>query len=84
MTSGVIALASGMIEFQLSDGTSLTVRDEDRRRIYEVLWGLSNLPGAISAAAVLIHESRQPAPLRVPIKLDAAQGDALRKALAKL
>lgn len=53
------------------------------RRIYEVLWELSALPGAVSTAAMLLHEGRQASPFRHPVEVNVAQGDALRQALAR-
>ena len=74
--------ASGVIEFLLSDGSTLFVEDEDTRRTYEALWDLSNLPGAVSTAAMLLHEANQSARFRRPVELNLAQGSVLRQALA--
>jgi hypothetical protein len=81
-TSDVVT-PSGNVEFRLADGTGVTVRDNDLRRIYEALWDLSALPGAVSTAALLLHESGHPARLRHPVDLNVAQGDVLRQALAR-
>lgn len=76
--------ASDVVAFLLSDGSSVRVRDGDLRRIYEALWDLSELPGAISTAAMLIHEGQQSARFRHPIELNVTQGDVLRRALSDL
>ena len=51
--------SSDVIDFRLSDGTSLRVQDEQLRQIYQALWDLSDVPGAISTAAMLMHEGNQ-------------------------
>jgi hypothetical protein len=76
--------SSGVIDFRLSDGTSLRVQDEELRQIYEALWDLSDLPGAISTAAMLMHEGNRSARFRHPIELNVAQGDVLRQALGSI
>ncbi len=68
----------------MSDGSSVRVRDGDLRRIFEALWDLSELPGAISTAAMLMHEAQQSARFRHPIELNIAQGEVLRRALSSL
>ena len=73
-----------VIDFKLSDGTSVRVQDEQLRRIYEALWDLSDLPGAISTAAMLMHEGNQSARFRHPIELNDSQGDVLRQALSSI
>ena len=75
---------SDAVLFDLPDGTSLTVGEGDLRRVYQALWDLIDLPGAVSTAAMILHESRQSALFRQPVELTVAQGDALRQALARL
>jgi hypothetical protein len=79
-----ILSSSDVIDFRLSDGTSLRVQDEQLRQIYQALWDLSDVPGAISTAAMLMHEGNQSARFRHPIELNAAQGDVLRQALGSI
>jgi sensor domain CHASE-containing protein len=71
------------VTFVLPDGSTVEVGDKDMRAVYEALWDLSHLPGAISTAAVLLHEGRQSARFFHPVELNAAQGEALRTALAR-
>ena len=71
------------IKFVLPDGGMVSVSEEEMRRVYEALWDLSDLPGAVSTAAVLLHESRQPLRYRHPVELTAAQGEAIRRAVAR-
>jgi hypothetical protein len=71
------------VTFVLSDGSTVEVNDRDMRTVYEALWDISHLPGAISTAAVLLHEGRQSARFTNPVELNAAQGEALRTALGR-
>jgi hypothetical protein len=76
--------SADVIDFRLSDGTYLRVQDEQLRQIYQALWDLSDVPGAISTAAMLMHEGNHSARFRHPIELTVAQGDVLRQALGSI
>jgi hypothetical protein len=69
------------VEFKLSDGTSLVIPDAELRRLYEELWNLSNVPGAISAAALLMDEARKRALYRSPVELSPPQSNVLSRAV---
>jgi hypothetical protein len=71
-----------MIDFRVEGSGTLAVTDEDLRRVFDVLLELG-VPGALSAAALLIHEGRQPTHFR-PVELNPDQGEALRKAVLRL
>ena len=71
-----------MTDFRVVDGSTFTIRGEDLRSVFDVLLDL-DAPGALSAAALLNHESRQPRQFR-PIDLSAAQGEAVRSAVVWL
>jgi hypothetical protein len=59
----------------------VTVEADDLRSVYEELWALSDLPGAISTAALLRDEAGRHPHYRHPIDLNGAQSAALRRAL---
>jgi hypothetical protein len=71
------------VTFSLPDGTTVKVADTDMRSVYDALWDLSDLPGAISTAAVLLHEGRQSTRFNHAVELNIAQGEALRSAIAR-
>ena len=73
-------MAGDFVEFRLTDGTSLLVPEAELRHLYEVLWDLSDTPGAVSTAALLMDEARKYARYRHPVELTVAQGNALRQA----
>jgi hypothetical protein len=59
----------------------VTVEGDDLRPVYEELWVLSDLPGAISTAALLIDEAGRHPSHREAVKLNSQQSMALRRAL---
>ena len=71
------------VEFRLDDGTALLVAVADLRPIYEALWDLSSMPGAISTAALLMDEGHKLARYRYPVELNRPQSDVLRQAVAR-
>lgn len=71
------------VEFRLDDGTKLLVPIADLRPIYEALWDLSNVPGAISTAALLMDEGHKLARYRYPVELNRPQSDVLRQVVAR-
>ena len=74
----------GSPRFTLTNGQSVEIDDGELRRISEGLWELSEQPGAVSTAVLLMHESRQhEASRRAPVELTHAQTNALRRALSR-
>lgn len=71
----------GLVRFTLDDGEALTVPDEGLRRIYDSLWEISQEPGAVSTAALVIDESPLSPYVSRPVALTAAQRAVFRKAL---
>jgi hypothetical protein len=69
------------VGFLLSDGQSVTVTEDDLRRVYEELWNLAHEPGAVSTAALLLHEWQKRGVTRTTIELAPLQSDVLRKAI---
>lgn len=69
------------VYFDLTDGTSLAVESNDLRRVYEDLWKLSSVPGAVSTAALLLHEAGRHPRHRHRVTLNSLQSAALRRAL---
>ena len=53
------------VHFDFADGTSVAVESSDYRRVYDELWTLSKVPGAISTAGLLLTRPGIPA-IRVP------------------
>lgn len=76
--------SSTSVQFDLADGTTVIVERGDLRRVYEELWVLSDLQGAVSTAALLIDEAGRNSRLREPVKLTSAQSTALRRAIDRL
>jgi hypothetical protein len=77
--------SSQSVNFDLEDGTTVTVESDDLRRVYDELWLLSRaFPGAISTAALLLDEAGRHRRRRYGINLDRAQGSALTRALNQL
>lgn len=70
------------VHFDLADGTSVAVESRDFRRVYEGLWKLSSMPGAISAATLLLGATRRPGYPRT-VELDAVQSAALESAISR-
>lgn len=73
--------SSESVHFDLADGTSLAVDSNDLRRVYEDLWKLSGVPGAVSTAALLLHEAGRHPHQRHRVTLNSLQSVALRRAL---
>ena len=72
------------VSFTLDDGGTLTILDEDVRRIHDSLWEIRNEPGAVSTDALMMSMSRLRPYARVPVALTFAQSAVLRKAVALL
>lgn len=68
------------VHFDLADGTSVAVESSDLRRVYEELWALSSVPGAISTAALLFDEGTRKPRYRHRIELNGPQSAALKRA----
>lgn len=75
---------SGSVQFELADGTSVTVEADELRDIYQELLELTGLPGAFSTAELLVHEADQQPSNRLPVGLNGPQTVALRRALDHL
>jgi hypothetical protein len=73
--------SSESVQFDLADGTSVAVESSDLRRVYEELWTLSSVPGAISTAALLFDEATRQPHYRHRIDLNGQQSAALLRAL---
>ena len=69
------------VHFDLADGTNVDVESNDFRRVYEDLWKLSGVPGAVSTAALLLDEAGRHRHSRHRINLNTQQSAALRQAL---
>lgn len=74
--------SSESVHFDLADGSSVAVESSDYRRVYDELWRLSSVPGAVSTAALLLDATRHPS-YPHGVDLDAAQSAALRSAIAR-
>ena len=73
--------SSESVQFNLADGTSVAVESSDLRRVYEELWTLSGVPGAITTAALLFDEATRQPRYRHRIELNGPQSAALLRAL---
>ena len=73
--------SSRPVRFDLADGTAVTVEGGDLQQVYEELWALADLPGAVSAAALLIHEAERRPQYRQSVSLNGPQTAAFRRAL---
>jgi hypothetical protein len=73
--------SSASVQFDLADGTSIAVESSDLRRVYEELWTLSGVPGAISTAALLFDEATRQPRYRHHVELNSLQSAALKRAL---
>jgi hypothetical protein len=69
------------VSFALDDGGTLTILDEDVQQIYDSLWEISDEPGAVSTAALMMSMSRLRPYARVPVGLTSPQSAVLRKAV---
>ena len=74
--------SSESVHFDLADGTSVAVESSDYRRVYEGLWKLSTVPGAISTATLLLGATRRPG-YPHGVELDAVQSAALKSAISR-
>ena len=72
--------SSESVCFGLADGTSVAVQSRDYRRVYDALWKLSKMPGAVSTAGLLLHAARHPSYPHA-VDLNGAQSAALRRAI---
>ena len=73
--------STGSVQFDLADGTTVTVEEDELQRVYRELWELARLPGAISAAALLVHEAERHLSHRQTVDLNGPQTVAFRRAL---
>ena len=72
--------SSESVNFDLADGTTVAVESSDYRRVYDELWMLSKVPGAVSTAGLLLHAARHPS-YPHGVDLNEAQSAALRRAI---
>jgi hypothetical protein len=63
---GKMSWTVASVRLKLVDGTTVIVERDDLRRVYEGLWTLSNAPGAVSTAALLLDEGGNTAATRRP------------------
>jgi hypothetical protein len=77
----LLVVSPQSVTFELADGTTVIVERNDLRGVYEALWDLSRVPGAISTAALLLDEAGRPRNSRPPVNLNQSQSDVLRRAL---
>jgi hypothetical protein len=77
-------MTGGSVNFTFDDGETLSVPDEDLRRVYDALWDLAKEPGAVSTAALLMDTWRLDPFTRRPISLTTSQSAVLRKTVALL
>ena len=68
------------VHFDFADGPSVAVESSDYRRVYDELWTLSKIPGAISTAGLLLDATRRPGYPHA-VDLSEAQSAALRRAI---
>jgi len=73
-------MAEGSVTFTLDDSETLSLPDEDARRVHDTLWGFGTERGAVSTAALLNDALRLRPIVRKPIMLTASQSAVLRKA----
>jgi hypothetical protein len=74
--------SSESVHFDLADGARVAVESSSYRRVYEGLWKLSSVPGAVSTAALLLGATRRPG-YPHSVELDAEQSAALRRAMSR-
>jgi hypothetical protein len=72
------------VSFTLDDGETLIVLDKDVRQVYDSLWEVSDEPGAVSTAALMMSMSRVRPYARLPVGLTTPQSTVLRKAVTLL
>ena len=71
------------VQFRLADGERIALDQHETRRIYDALWKLAGEPGAVSAAALLLHHWSQDGVTGRETDLDGSQSAALRKAMSQ-
>ena len=71
---------SESVHFDFADGTSVAVVSSDYRRVYDELWTLSKIRGAISTAGLLLNATQHPGYPHA-VDLSEAQSAALRRAI---
>ena len=76
-------MAEGSVSFNLADGEVLSIREDDLRQVFDLLWE-GAAPGAISAAALLHDASQLSEFARRPIELTVIQSRAVRGAVSRL
>lgn len=74
--------SSESVHFDLADGTTVAVESGHYRRVYEGLWKLSSVPGAISTATLLLRATRRPG-YPHGVELDAVQSAVLKRAIRR-
>jgi hypothetical protein len=74
--------SSESVHFDLADGTSVAVESSNYRRVYEGLWKLSSVPGAVSTAALLLGATRRPGYPHA-VELDAVKSAELGSAISR-
>jgi hypothetical protein len=73
------------LRFVLNDGEMLVFSNEERlSQVYELLWQLAPMPGAVEVAAVIRAASAKSAGYGPPLDLNPAQSAALREAIGQL
>jgi hypothetical protein len=75
-------MADGVVRLRLDDGQAVNVTLADMKPIYDALWALSAEPGAVSTAALLLHEAHHP--IRHTVELTVPQSAVLRKAMERI
>jgi len=76
-------MTGGAGRFRLADGEIVDLYADGLRAVYEHLWVLADQPGAVSAAALLLHAQRSAA-RPWPIQLDERQTAAFKLAQSRL
>jgi hypothetical protein len=74
--------SSESVHFDLADGTTVAVESTDYRRVFEGLWKLSSVPGAVSTATLLLGATRRPG-YPHGVELDAVQSAVLKRAISR-
>lgn len=59
----------------------MTVEGDELRRVYDGLWTLTDVPGAVSTAALLMWEADRKPSYRCTVCLNGPQSAAFRRAL---
>jgi hypothetical protein len=74
--------SSESVHFDLADGTTVAVESTNYRRVFEGLWKLSSVPGAVSTATLLLGATRSPG-YPHGVELDAVQSAVLKRAISR-